>query len=345
MPDSQAALVAAGTADVADAPPRQPRRRELRLLRRGVLDAFTAGDVHRDELGARPAALRQIGAHGVGLVEQHAPAVGRPRRAPRHPARPRQAAQPGAVGPDEIDAGGLQVLPHAGLVPGLGVPVRGEGDPRPVGRPAGPEVARRMVGEIRGGPRREVQQPDVRGAPRARGDEGQGPTVRRQGPLVVERRVIGKLLDPGAVGADAIDVRLPVRLGGEDDPLSVGGEGRGVLEPPIRDQGPRIRAVRVGDEHGHHRGLVPVEQHLVPGRRLVRGRAGLRAASGAGLGNRLRGRRRTEAQDHRHGHRHRSGHLKSPCTVTALHHRHAIGGNASREHATLSSRASIRMSV
>ena len=314
MPDSQAAPVSAGAAHVADAPPREPGRRELRLLRRGVLDAFAGGDVHRDELGAGPPALRQIGADGIGLVEQQAPAVGRPRRTPRHPARTRQAAQPGTVRPDEIDAGGLQMLPLAGLVPGLGVPIRGEGDPRPVGRPAGPEVARRVVGEIRGGLRRQIQQPDVRGATRARGDEGQGPPVRRQGPLVVERGVVGELLDSGAVRVDPIDVRLPVRLGGEDDPLPVGGEGRGVLETPRRDQRPRVGAVGVGDEHGHHRGLIPVEQHLVPGRRRVRGRVGLRAADGvraadgAGLGNGLRGRQRTAAQDHRHAHRQHSRH-------------------------------------
>ena len=190
MPDPEAALVSPGAAHVANAPSRQPRRRELRLPRGGDLYALAGGDVHPGELGARPAALRQVRAHGVGLVEQQAPAVRRPRRAARHAAGGGQAAQPGAVGPHHVDPGRLQVLPHAGLVPGLGVPVRGEGDPRPVGRPAGPKVARRVVGQVRGGLRGEVEQPDVGGAPRPRGDERERPAVRRQGPLIVERRVI-----------------------------------------------------------------------------------------------------------------------------------------------------------
>ena len=219
------------------------------------------------------------------------------------------------------------MLPLAGLVPGLGVPIRREGDPRPVGRPSGPEVARRVVGQIRGGLRGKVEQPDVRGAPLPRGDERQGPAVRRQDPLIVERGMIGELLEPGAVGTDPIEVGLPVRLGGEDDPLPVGGKGRGVLQLPVRGQGPRIRAVGVGDEDGHHRGLIPVEQHLKLGRRGVRrGRARLRTGNGARLESGLRGRGQPDSENHRRAHRQCSGHVESSPRATACR----IGGGARR---------------
>ena len=99
--------------------------------------------------------------------------------------------------------------------------------------------------------------------PRSRVDyECQALPVWRQGALIIECRIIDEVLEPGPVRMDAIDIRLPGGLSSEDDPLPVSRIRWRVFQPVGRNQATRVRPVGVGDEHRHHRHLVPVEQPL-----------------------------------------------------------------------------------
>jgi hypothetical protein len=66
--------------------------------------------------------------------------------------------------------------------------------------------------------------------------------------LIVVRGAVGDLLEPGAVGMDAVDVGRAAALGGEDDPLAVGGEGGVVIETVGGKERALVAAIGVRQE-------------------------------------------------------------------------------------------------
>jgi len=62
---------------------------------------------------------------------------------------------------NQIDAGGLHVLPLSGEPSRIGVTIRAEGDPAAVRRPTRPEVSRAAVGEVLVFAAGEIEQPEI----------------------------------------------------------------------------------------------------------------------------------------------------------------------------------------
>ena len=87
IPDPQAGMNRSSLG-IADLPARQPLRRQLHLVRCGVLRVFSRSDVDRDELGPRVAGLGEIGAGFIGLVIEHAASHPRTRLGCRQSLRP-----------------------------------------------------------------------------------------------------------------------------------------------------------------------------------------------------------------------------------------------------------------
>ncbi len=191
------------------------------------------------------------------FIEDNALAVGRPFGRACKRTSGRDAAQVLAIGLDDIDTGGLHMLPAFGMSFEFGVTVGRECDPLAVGRPTGMEVTARAKDRGAGGPGVgeisklfgfEIEQPNVGGTGASRGDKRDVIAVGREGRLIVIRGIVGETLETGAVGVRAINVGRSRALGGEDDPLSIRGERGIVVKARIGEQLALTGAVRVGDK-------------------------------------------------------------------------------------------------
>ena len=200
---------------------------ELGLIRLRVALLHARLDVDGSDFDARGVILRHVGAQFVGFVIEDPLAVGRPRGATRDAAHAREAAQAGSVGMNDVDAGGLHVLPMQRDRAGIVIAIRGEGDPPAVRGPGRAEIAAVVAGQVLVFFRGDVEQPDVRVPVAARGHEGERVAVRRERGLVVARRVVGELLEARAVGMHAVDVGLAHFLRRERHPLAVARQSRG----------------------------------------------------------------------------------------------------------------------
>ena len=244
-------------AHVADVVAGKKRRADLHARAGWNVGRLAGRDVDRHERGVvagkriRPPCLeRRFDRHAVG---EQARAVGRELRAAAEVAGRVDALQAGAVGPDDIDVGGLQRFPSAARHLHRRAAIRREGDPSSIRRPRRAEVAAHSGRGRRGRhglrpPRPQVHRPDARVAAVARADERQLRAVRRERRLIVVCGIVRQPLAAGAIRLDAKQIRRSFAIGRVDDRGAIGRPRRVVVEARRVEQLPFAAAVGGRDE-------------------------------------------------------------------------------------------------